>query len=342
MTEIYHEPELTEVVNLCDSRGNLNPAAVGWSRHPLHHCNLRGHWPRKKRWNYWAVISPTHLFSVTLSNVDYLGLPFIYLLDFEKKVFTEKTLLKPFGGGCQLPTEVNADVVYQDPAMPISMRQTNQGVHLQVGCPDFEGKSLKVDFLINKPQDHETLNVVIPWSANRFQFTSKQNTLPAEGTIQWGDEQILFDSEDTFACLDFGRGIWPFDCFWNWSSFSTRLSDGRTLGINLGAGWTDGTGMNENGLCIDGKLIKLSEDVAFDYNASDFMLPWHLYTTATDRVDLMFTPFYERVAKTDALVIRSEVHQMIGRFSGTLKTELGESIPIADAIGWAEDHHARW
>jgi len=342
MHEIIQEPELTEPVNLCDSRGNLNPAAVGWSRRPLHHCNLRNHWLRKKRWNYWAVVSPTHLFSVTLSNVDYLGLPFIYLLDFENKVFTEKTLLKPFGAGCELPPGVDADVIYKDPAMPIAMLQTEEGVHLQVGCPDLQGKPLEVDLLIHKPQGHETLNVVIPWSARRFQFTSKQNTLPTEGTVQWGDQKIRFDAKDTFACLDFGRGVWPFDCFWNWSSFSTRLLDGRTVGMNLGAGWTDGTGMNENGLCVDGKLIKLSENVAFDYDPSHFMQPWHLHTTATDRVDLVFTPFYERHAKTDAVIVHSEVHQMFGRFAGTLKTDQGESITISDAIGWAEDHHARW
>lgn len=342
MNNITHEPELTEPVNLCDSQGNLNPAAVGWSRHPLHHCNLRRHWLRKKRWNYWAVVSPTHLFSVTLSDVDYMGLPFVYLLDFRNKNFAEKTLLKPFGAGCDLPPEVNADVVYKDPDMSIAMLQTEQGVHLQVACPDLEGKPLNADLQIHKPPKHETLNVVIPWSARRFQFTSKQNTLPAEGTLQWGDEQICFDPKDTFACLDFGRGIWLFDCFWNWSSFSYRLPDGRTVGVNLGAGWTDGTGMNENGLCIDGKLIKLSEDVAFDYDPSDFMQPWHLYTSVTDRVDLVFTPFYERHAKTDALIVHSEVHQMFGRFSGTLNTKQGESIAISDAIGWAEDHHARW
>jgi hypothetical protein len=338
----YQEPELTQPVDLCDSRGNLNPAAVGWSRRPLHRCNLKGHWPRKKRWNYWAIVSPTHLFSVTLSDVDYLGLPFIYLLDFNTKAFTEKTLLKPFAAGVDLPPVVDADVVYNDPAMPIVMLQNERGVQLKVSCPDFEGKPLQVDLQVEYPENHESLNVVIPWSEKRFQFTSKQNTLPARGVIEWGEERIIFDQSDTFACLDFGRGIWPFECFWNWSSFSTRLEDGRTVGVNLGAGWTDGTGMNENGLCIDGKLIKLSEDMVFDYDTSDFMAPWHLSTSVTGRVDLTFTPFFERVAKTDALVIRSEVHQLIGRFSGTLKTDAGETIRIEDAIGWAEDHNARW
>jgi hypothetical protein len=342
MHVVYHEPELTEPVNLCDQSGNLNPVAVGWSRHPLHHCNLQGHWPRKKRWNYWAIVSPTHLFSVTLSNVDYLGLPFIYFLDFNTKAFVEKTLLKPFGAGCQLPPDVHQDVIYEDPAMPISMITTEQGIRISIGCPDFEGKPLQADFLVYYPLGHETLNVVIPWSDDRFQFTSKQNTLPTEGTLQWGDEVIYFDMDDTFACQDFGRGIWPFDCFWNWSSFSTRLTDGRTVGVNLGAGWTDGTGMNENALCIDGILTKISEDVIFDYESHNLMAPWHLLTSATDRVDLEFKPFYERVAKTDALIIRSEVHQMIGQFQGRLKPDDGPTVDITDAIGWAEDHHARW
>jgi hypothetical protein len=62
----------------------------------------------------------------------------------------------------------------------------------------------------------------------------------------------------------------------------------------------------------------------------------------TKRVDLTFTPFFERVAKTDVLIIRSEVHQMIGKFNGRLKIDDGEEILIDNAIGWAEDHHARW
>ena len=303
---------------------------------------LSRHFQLKKRWNYWAVVSPTHLFSVTLSNVDYLGLPFIYFLDFNTKTFAEKTLIKPFGSGCNLLPDVSDDVIYTDPAMPITMKHTDRGIRLQVDCPDLEGKPLQVDLLVHIPEGHETLNVVIPWSSKQFQFTSKQNTLPTEGKVTWGSEIIQFSKEDSFACLDFGRGIWPFESFWNWSSFSTRLPDGRTVGVNLGSGWTDNTGMNENGLCVDGVLTKLSEDVAFDYEPKDFMAPWHLYTTATKRVDLTFTPFFERNAKTDALIIFSEVHQMFGHFSGVLDTGDGNPIQINNAIGWAEDHHAKW
>jgi len=339
---LYHEPELTQPVELCDQHGNLNPDAIGWSRQPLHLCNLQGHWPRKKRWNYWAIVSSTHLFSVTLSNIDYLGLPFIYLLDFETKTFVEKTLLKPFGSGCHLPPEASGDVFFEDSAMSIAMVNTNDGTQLTISCPDFNGKPLQAEFLVKKPAGHETLNVVIPWSHKRFQFTSKQNTLPTEGTLTWGEQKFQFGLEDTFACLDLGRGIWPFSSFWNWSSFSTRRPDGKLVGINLGAGWTDGTGMNENALCVDGKLTKISEDINFIYDKDNFMAPWRLKTTGTDRVDLEFEPFFERVAKTDALVLGSEVHQMIGTFKGKLIPDSGEELEIENAIGWAEDHQARW
>ena len=58
----YIERELTEPALLCDERGCLNPAAIGWSRRPLLRANLKDHWPRKKRWNFWNFISPGFFF----------------------------------------------------------------------------------------------------------------------------------------------------------------------------------------------------------------------------------------------------------------------------------------
>jgi len=342
MDDLLLEPEINQPVYLCDSHGNLNNDAIGWSRHPLHTCNLKGHWLRKKRWNYWCVTNKTHLFSITLSDVDYMGLPFIYILDFETGEYAEKTILSPFGKGCELGNLVKDNAIYSGKDMQVSLINYDGKVHIVVNADDVGGKHISADIWVEVPDKHETLNVVIPWSEKRFQFTSKQNTLPTSGMVQWGEKKIEFDSETAFACLDFGRGIWPFSSFWNWSSFSTRLTDGRTLGVNLGAGWTDGTGMNENGICINGHLIKLSEDIIFEYSTQNFMSPWYLTTTKTERVDLVFTPFFERVAKTNALIICSEVHQMIGRFNGRIKTDSGEIIEISDSIGWAEDHHARW
>jgi hypothetical protein len=60
------------------------------------------------------------------------------------------------------------------------------------------------------------------------------------------------------------------------------------------------------------------------------------------RLDLVFTPFFERVAKTDALILKSEVHQMLGRYKGRVVTDEGKTLEISDLVGWAEEHNARW
>ena len=62
----------------------------------------------------------------------------------------------------------------------------------------------------------------------------------------------------------------------------------------------------------------------------------------SDRVDLTFTPFLDRTAKTNLLLIRSEVHQMFGHYSGTVADDTGSDIAIDGVIGWAEEHQARW
>jgi hypothetical protein len=64
--------------------------------------------------------------------------------------------------------------------------------------------------------------------------------------------------------------------------------------------------------------------------------------TPRGRLDLVFTPFVERVARTNLLVITSQVHQMFGRYAGWLRTDDGEIIQLDGLIGFAEEHHARW
>src|SRR3546814_4771508 len=66
-----HENELTEPVDLCTPDGlGMNPAALGWSRHPLHRANLQGHFGINKRWNYWAVLAGDLLVSSVYARSD--------------------------------------------------------------------------------------------------------------------------------------------------------------------------------------------------------------------------------------------------------------------------------
>lgn len=190
--QAYEETELTEAVPLCDARGRLLPASVGWSRHPLHTCNLSGHWPRKKRWNYWCVTGDRFLFSVTLASVDYMGLAFAYFLEYETNRFIENAVTVPLARGCVLPDTVRTDVSYESKAMSLSFAEEPECTRIRVDSPAFGGATLAAELRVECPADHETLNVVIPWSEHRFHFTSKQNCLPATGTVSIGDQPFVF------------------------------------------------------------------------------------------------------------------------------------------------------
>lgn len=348
---IYDGPELTEPAQLCDKRGRLIPASIGWSRQPLHQCNLSGHWPRKKRWNYWCAADQKRLFSVTVSNLDYAAMIFAYYLDFQTLRFHEQSVIIPFARGCVLPDTVDGDIIINHPRMQVSFTADTKhgGTRLRASCPDFDGAVLKADLLVQgqSGQDFEepaleSLNVVIPWSRRQFQFTSKQTCLRASGTIELDDTVLTLEPDATYACLDLGRGIWPYASAWNWGSFSGLAQDGRLVGGNLGAGWTDGTGMTENAIWFDGRVSKLHEDVGYTYDRRDLMKPWIIRTTSTERVDLRFEPFFDRRAHTDFLIIKSDMHQMIGRYYGTIVDDNGVPVELPGLIGWAEEHQARW
>lgn len=335
------EPEITEPVKLCTKKGLLRRSSVGWSRLPLHTCNMRGHWPRKKKWNYWAVTSDRYLFSATVANLDYLGIAFVYFLDFQTKRFIEETVTTPLGRGCRMPEVVEAPLSFRHQRMSVLLDDRATSVRLAASAPRFGSSSLMADIDVTRPAGHETLNVVIPWSRSRFQFTSKQNTLPASGVVRIGDDEHIFEAGKSFAILDYGRGVWKYDCFWNWGA-SSGLQDGRTLGFNLGGSWTDGTGMTENGICVDGRLTKIGEELEFTYDRGDYMLPWTVRTRGSNAIDLKLVPVFERVTRKDLVIMRSEVHQVFGHYSGSLVAEGGEELTVDGLVGWVEQHRARW
>jgi hypothetical protein len=240
-----------------------------------------------------------------------------------------------------MPETVHEDAKFRHKRIRVSLKDDGANVSIKANARSFGGQPLRADIAITRPAGHETLNVVIPWSHNRFQFTSKQNTLPASGVVEIGDERFEFEAGKSFAVLDYGRGVWRYNTFWNWGAAS-GVQDGRTIGLNIGGGWTDGTGMTENGFCIDGRLHKIHTDLAFDYDHADCTKPWRIRTPESDRLDLRFDPFFERVDRTNLLILKSHVNQVFGYYSGTFVTEDGERISLDGLLGWVEQQNARW
>ena len=335
----YEERELTVPIDLCDANGRLNPDAVGWSRTPLVRANLSRHWPRKKRWNFWNWISPRFVFSVTLADIDYAAFCQVSFIDFDTHQSVGATAVA-WPGSLALPEHVERSVAFRSRA--IEYANTSDGGDMQV---DFTGTArggerIVADFVVRRPPAHESLNVVVPWSAERFQLNSKHNTLPCEGAVRVGSATYVMELAACHAVQDFGRGIWPYRSFWNWG-VATGVHDGVRIGINLGGKWTTGTGVNENGLCVDGRLHKIMEDVRWDYDPNDWMRPWRVRAEHSGMVDLTLHPIIAQRSRVGLGLLRTGGVCCFGRWQGTIRFD-GQVLQVADLMGWAEEFDHRW
>lgn len=340
---LTHEPEIESELDLCSPDGRLDPKAVGWSRHPLHRCNLSGGWGRRKRWDYWAVTCDTHLLSVTYADLDYLGLVTVAFLDLETHRWVEHGLPVPMAFGFKQPDRVGGGPIHcRLPSLALDIDEEADGTRIRVRWRRPFGSSGEADVLVERPAGHETLSVVIPWSDRRFQFTSKHNTRPATGVVRVDGAEYGFSASNrAFGCLDYGRGLWPYRTHWNWASAS-GVEAGRTIGLQFGGKWTDGTGMTENALFVDGRITKIGEELVFSYDPSEFTRPWRIEAPRSRAVELSFVPIFEKRMNLNLGLGAFRVHLCFGHFSGRIQTEAGERLDLGRILGWAEEVRARW
>lgn len=330
-TGSVNEPEITLPVDLCQPDGRLNPDAVGWSRTPVHRANLRG-WGRKKRWEYWAVQSPEMVLAVTTSDLDYAGLHAVWFLDPLGVEHVASALTPP--RPLSMPAMAGAaPVAVKAGDLEISLVPHAGGLHLSART-----QQLSADVTITRPPGHECMAVVVPWSDRRFQYTVKENTLPARGTVTTAEASYDF-ADEAWATWDFGRGKWPYRITWNWGSGSGSVG-GHIIGLQVGGAWTDGTGSTENALMVDGVTHKISEDLSWVYRTDDWLAPWRI-TSTSGSVDLNFQPNYVRSDRTELGVIGNDTHQCFGTWSGYVRLG-GQEWSVDGLRGWAEEVRNRW
>ena len=354
-----HEREITERVDLCVPDGSrLAPAARGWSRHPLHRANLRGRRFRTKKWDYWSVLAGDLVVGLVYADVGYLGLASIWWGDLSTGRTGGRDLAVPLGGKFQLPAEPGtAPLVIDSKHLrmrleDLSTSPVGPATRLRVSWDEAgsgKGHSVdgELDVLVALPEGHESLSVVIPWSETTFQFTTKDNARAAAGTLEVGSQRWDIGADgDAWGVLDVGRGRWPYSTTWNWGAGSGRSTTGELIGVQIGAKWTEGTGFTENAVNVEGRLHKIGRELTWDYDWDEPMTPWRVVDDgvgADERaLDLTLTPRLDKHGTTNAGVLRTEVHQMFGTWSGTVRDEQGRPYSVEGIQGFAEESRNRW
>lgn len=291
---------------------------------------------RKIRFNQFQFVSamaPGWVFGLAVVDLKLVSTAFFYLYDFQTGQMLEQSLTQPLSRGTTIePWPENGTTEFRKGKTEVRITSDGDSRHVSVSGPD----DLWID--LNIEADIHPLRLVCPAGYSGWVFTRKSAGLPISGDIRWQGQNRRCGPLSR-AAVDWSCGFMRRETAWNWASLSGMLADGRAVGLNLAAGVNE-AGMTENALWLDGRCIKLGQ-ARFVFDRYDESAPWRV-STEDGRVDLKFTPSGVRRERLNALLIASNFRQYIGTFSGEVRDETGNSVPVNGLRGLMEDHFARW
>ncbi len=340
--------EVTRKQPLLTENGTIGEP--GWARCPVYDYNrenIRACRLRRKEWDYYLITNENFAFAVTVSDLGYLGMLSVSLLDFKSRKETTKTALdlktgRDYGLG-KGPEDYCTNA--QSGKIRIRYQKKNGYRRIQCICRDFlQGNDLHADILLTEPE-MDSMVIATPWKKEptAFYYNQKINTMPAAGQIRCGELLVRFDPAVDFGMLDLGRGVWTYDNIWYWGTGS-RLVNGKPLGMNLGYGFSDRSYATENMFIYDGHANKLDEvtiDIPKDNGKFEYMLPWNIFSP-DGRLSAVFTPFMDRSASIDFKIFASIQHQVFGKMNGTVILDDGTSLLLKDYPCSVEHVHNRY
>ncbi len=302
---------------------------------------------RIKEWDYYAVCTDRFALALTIDHNGYMTMDSISLLDFERNSqITKSAMNLPLFAPRDLPSSSkNGSIRVAGKGYMLSFENDGVSRRLNGFMNKFSGEDTIVFDLILTDEPKESMVIVTPYKDHpeAFYYNQKINCMRVDGTITLGGREYKCDPADTFAVLDWGRGVWTYDNTWYWGSAS-GLVEGIPFGFNLGYGFGDTSAASENVLVYDGKIHKL-EQVCFEIpgkdGKEDYLSPW-TFTDSEGRLELTFEPIMDRCMKTDLLVICSDQHQVFGRFSGKAVLDDGRELKIEKLTGFAEKVRNKW
>ena len=303
---------------------------------------------RIKEWDYYLISDGRRALALTISDNSYMGLESVSWIDLDKPEETTKSeiILMPMGKLNLPSSSISGNVSFHNKNLNMIFGNNGQKRHLRVNYKDFkDGKTLTADLILDDvPEDSMVIATPYKEDPKAFYYNQKINCLRAQGYVSIGNDGYRFEADSAFGVLDWGRGVWTYSNTWYWSSAS-GMQNGKRFGFNLGYGFGDTSSASENMVFVDGKAHKLSQvtfNIPFKEDGSeDFMKPW-TFTSDDGRLSLDFEPVIDRAALIDLKLIRSDQHQVFGRFSGTVILDDGSPFEIKNLPGFAEKVANKW
>ena len=340
--------EITKVIPLLDAKGNLTEPGFARKLLPIYdRTKVKGGFARLKEWDYYYIGNDRFGVAMTIADNSYMGLDSVSFLSFEGEPWeVTKGVMSAFPmGKTGLPaTSVKGVTASSGKGHGLVFEATEDQRVLTVHMDDFkDGKPFDVHItLTNIPE--ESMVICTPFEKKgHFYYNQKINCMRASGTASIGDETYHFDPSESFAVLDWGRGVWTYKNTWYWGSAS-GLVDGVDFGFNIGYGFGDTSAASENMLFYGGKAHKLNGvtfNIPMKDGKEDYMKPW-TFTSDDGRFEMDFEPVMDRADNTDFVILGSNQHQVFGKFSGVAVLDDGTRLAVKDLMGFAEKVMNKW
>lgn len=335
--------EVTKDQNLLDAKGNI--AEAGYAKSLIWKYNrnqIKAPKFRIKEWDYYLVLNEDFACAFTISDLGYIGMQSVSLLNFKEGWEHTESIVNPFPmGKMELPaTSERGNTKYKDKRLNIEFKVKEGKRMILCNFKKFhEGKDFSCKIMLDEPK-MDSMVIATPFDKDKhFYYNQKINCMPASGTATFDGKTYTFNKETDFGTLDWGRGVWTYDNTWYWGSGNT-IVNGKPFGFNIGYGFGDTSAATENMLFYDGVAHKI-DDVKFHIPKDDYMKPWK-FTSSDGRFEMDFVPVLDRAALTDLKVIVSDQHQVFGKMTGKAVLDDGTVIEVKDMMCFAEDVHNKY
>jgi hypothetical protein len=339
--------EIIASAPLLDARGNLREP--GYAKHLLpvyHRADVKAPHYRLKEWDYYLITTDHYAVALTIADNGYMGLDSISFLQLDEGWEVTKSPMQAFPmGRVGLPeTSAAGDSRIVGRGYALSFCHVDGRRVLTFRMDRFlDNAPIEGELLLTGEPD-ESMVICTPFDKDKhFYFNQKINCMRAEGSVTVGGRRYDFHPDCAFAVLDWGRGVWTYRNTWYWGSASGAV-DGVPFGWNIGYGFGNTAAASENMLFYDGKAHKLSQvrfNIPMENGREAYMRPW-TFTSDDGRFEMDFTPVLDRAACTDVKLIKSDQHQVFGRFTGRAVLDDGRVIQVRDFTGFAEKVTNKW
>jgi hypothetical protein len=332
--------EISRQIPLLDDLGQ--PQVFGWARHACFEYNYEMAYAPRHRLSEsdrYILHSPTHLavFEITDNGwFGHMGISIVSLREKKRSTQTYETII-PLGTYGMPNSKDTGSISWRRKKTHLDFICMESGAKIiKAEVPKYgHNRSLRCAVVLSEPGDSQSLVTCQPWRNDKyaFRYSCCSPGLIAEGVIQFGSAEIVFNRGHAWGTLDWNRCARPNADIRYWAT-ACGQSDGRQMSFCVGYSYADSSLGTENGFFIDGILHKLDQ-VTFHIPLSDWLSPWR-FTSNDNRLEMTFYPHQERIDRRRFFHHYSARRQVFGFFSGKVQLDDGTIVEFQNYTGFAE------